>query len=266
MSSQYEERYAQLVREILVEGNSRETRNAPTRATFGKMLVVNELSWGQFPILSCRKMYPRGVLGEFAAFLKGPKSVEDFTNEGCNYWNKWAADDGSLTLDYGNLWRDFNGVDQIDELLNSLSTDPHGRRHIISGWNPANLGSVTLPCCHLLYQWFVEGNSLQMIWYQRSVDTMIGLPSDVILAAAWNILIAEHLGLNPGKLVFMLGDTHIYESHVENAFEYVRRVEQDRGLSECPTYLNEGTIDDFHADSISLIEYDPLSPIYFELH
>lgn len=260
----YEQDYAKLVERILCEGDTRATRNAPTKAIFGECLIVHELRHGRFPILCGRKMYPSGVLGELAAFLKGPKHERDFLYEGCNYWTKWADEDGSLRLDYGNLWLDFNGVNQLSNLLDSLSFDPNGRRHIISGWNPANLPNLSLPCCHLLYQWFVNGNELEMIWYQRSVDTMIGLPSDVILAAAWNIAIAEHVGLNPGKLVFMLGDTHIYTSHLEQTQAYLNRI-QDK-IIVAPDYLYEGSLYDFSNKSISLIDYDPLPPINFELH
>jgi thymidylate synthase len=264
MSSQYETDYAALIADIMINGDNRPTRNHPTKAVFGRMLTVHELRWGQFPILSGRKMYPKGVFGELAAFLKGPKSVEDFQKEGCNYWNKWADDDGTIRVDYGNSWLDFNGVNQLEAVLTSLSEDPNGRRHIISGWRPDHLGSLSLPCCHLLYQWYVNGDSLEMIWYQRSVDTMIGLPSDVVLAAAWNILMANQLGLNPGTLTFMLGDTHIYKSHFPDVTDYLDMLPHTSG--ECPDYFHEGDIYDFNKDSISLIAYDPFHPIQFELH
>lgn len=264
MTSQYEADYCTLVEEILRDGDDRPTRNHPTRAVFGKMLVVHELTWGQFPILHGRKMYPKGVFGELAAFLKGPKHIKDFEAEGCNYWRKWADADGSINVDYGNAWLDYNGINQLTAVLDGLAQDPNGRRHIISGWRPDHLDQLSLPCCHLLYQWFVNGNNLEMIWYQRSVDTMIGLPSDVILAAAWNILMAEAVGLNPGKLVFMLGDTHIYESHLPQVEEYLYAA--GCTPSACPQYFSEGTIDNFHKDSISLIDYNPMDPINFELH
>ena len=264
MPTDYENAYSQLVSEVYIEGNNRPTRNANTRSVFGKTMVVHELVHGQFPILKGRKMYPKPVFGELAAFLKGPKTLKDFEDEGCNYWSKWGNEDGTIDIDYGNSWLDFNGVNQLESVLDSLATDPSGRRHIISGWRPDMLDSLNLPCCHLLYQWYVNDDMLEMIWYQRSVDLMIGLPSDVLLAAAWNILMAEHLGLRPGKLTFMLGDVHIYESHIEYANDYL--VEASK-TSDVPVgYFNEGNIYDFNKDSISLIDYFPCAPINFELH
>ncbi len=264
MPSQYEYDYASLIGRVLINGDDRQTRNAPTRAIFGEILIVHELKWGQFPILAGRKMYPKGVFGELAAFLKGPKTVEDFISNGCNYWTKFGDINGNINVDYGNAWLDFNGVNQLETTLDSLANDPTGRRHIISGWKPDNVPSLTLPCCHLLYQWYVNGDYLEMIWYQRSVDVMVGLPSDVILAAAWNILMADQLNLTPGKLIFMLGDTHIYESHMSNINNYLNAVEliDDQPIG----YFNEGTIYNFVNTSISLIDYNPLDKIDFELH
>jgi len=263
--SRYETAYAQLVREILTEGEERQTRNAPTRAVFGKMLVVDSLCHDEFPILEGRKMYPTGVFGEMAAFLKGPKSIADFEKEGCNYWSKWGEDDGSINLDYGNSWLDYNGINQLEQVLNSLATDPTGRRHIISGWRPDNIAKLSLPCCHLLYQWFVTASGeLEMIWYQRSVDTMIGLPSDVLLAAAWNIMMADQLGLKAGKLTFMLGDTHIYLSHMSKTMEYLGCAQKVR--DDAPGYFYEDDLYNFNKHSISVMDYQPFDPIDMELH
>ena len=87
MPSGYESDYAKLVMDIMLNGDDRQTRNHPTKAVFGRTLVVHELRHGEFPILSARKMYYKGVLGELAAFLKGPKTVKDFEDEGCTLWD-----------------------------------------------------------------------------------------------------------------------------------------------------------------------------------
>lgn len=264
MPSQYEQDYANLIKDVMRDGDERPTRNHPTKAVFGKMLEVRELKYGQFPILSGRKLYYKGVFGELAAFLKGPKTIKDFEDEGCNYWKQWGDKDGRIYVDYGNSWLDFNGVNQLEAVLTSLAEDPNSRRHIITGWNPANLSNLSLPCCHLLYQWYVNGNELEMIFYMRSVDVMLGLPSDVILAAAWNIMMADQLNLQPGKLVFMLGDTHIYKSHHDQVWDYLDILPF---FTVTPvTYFYEDTIYTFNKNSIKLIDYNPLAPMEFKLH
>lgn len=264
--SKYEREYVKLVMDIIRTGEARQTRNAVTRSVFGRTFKIRpELN--RFPILSGRKMFYKPVIGELAAMLKGPKHIDDFKNMGCNYWEKWANTDGSINVDYGNTWLDFNGVNQLEEVVNSIKKDPYGRRHIVTGWRPNTIPDLNLPCCHLLYQWYVRGNELDMIWYQRSVDTMIGLPSDVILAYVFNLLIANSTGLKPGELTFMLGDTHIYEQHLDGAYEYINRIGDqkvyDNILPEHSTCIQ--TINDFNPFEFHLVNYEPMSKIDFEL-
>lgn len=259
----YENDYKLLVKKILDTGEIKNGRNGKTISIFGESLTV-DISGG-FPLLTSRKMHYKGVLGELAAMLRGPKHVNDFKEFGCNYWGDWADADGSLRLDYGNLWMDFNGVNQFEQLLDTLRNNPYDRRMVISGWNPANLDKLSLPCCHMLYQWHVDiDGKLNMIWYQRSVDTMIGLPSDVVFATAWNILIANEVGYTPGKITFMLGDTHIYEEHINGAKQYL-----DAKTFKLPTYTllaagGEHTVD-FTPDMLVIDHYNHGEQIKFLL-
>jgi thymidylate synthase len=226
--SKYEMQYLKMLQHIMVEGSDKQTRNAMTRSVFGMQMKVDMSDGYFFPMLRGRKMYPKGVLGEFAAMLRGPKHVQDFKDFGCNYWGQWADDNGNLDVDYGNAWIDWNGVNQIDELVRTLKTNPNDRRMLVSGWRPDRVPNQSLPCCHMLYQWYVDGDYLDMIWYQRSVDMMVGLPSDVILAAVWNIMLANEVGLQPGVLTFMLGDCHVYEQHFKAFTEYRDNVNANR--------------------------------------
>lgn len=216
----YEANYKKLVKKILDTGELRAGRNGNTKAIFGETLTI-DLNSG-FPLLTSRRIYYKGVFGELAAMLRGPKTLKDFKDYGCNYWDLWARADGNIDIDYGNAWLDFNGVNQLEALVTGLIENPHGRRHMVMGWRPDRLDKVSLPCCHYAYQWYVRDNKyLDMLWHQRSVDTMIGLPSDVVFASAWNIILANEVGLIPGKITFTLGDTHIYEEHIEQAKEYL---------------------------------------------
>jgi len=245
----------------------RKTRNAVTNSYFGEHLVIDSLEHGRFPILLGRKMYYEGVLGELAAFLKGPKHIKDFEKEGCNYWKTWADEDGVIEVDYGNAWLDYNGTNQLEEVVSSLKKDPFGRRHIIDAWRPDHLSTLSLPCCHYSYQWYVTNSGyLEMVWNQRSVDLMVGLPSDIILCAAWNILMAQTVGLKPGKLHLMLGDCHIYEAHKDGLLQYLLQTEDLIGR-QAPIYsvAPDATVFNFSADMLELVGYDPKGPIKFKL-
>ena len=260
----FEIAYRRLIRDILDNGEVRKGRNGTTRSLFGRTLVV-DLQEG-FPLLKGRRIYYKGVLGELAAMLKGPKTIKDFEDQGCNYWKLWGKADGTINVDYGNSWLDYNGFNQHANLIDTLKHNPTDRRMVITGWRPDKLDDLDLPCCHYAYQWYVrDGKYLDMLWHQRSVDTMIGLPSDMVFAAAWNIMIANEVGLVPGKITFTLGDTHIYEEHLMPAREYMGKMiyfEQTDYKLNCP----EGTPTvSFTPDMLEIINYTPREPISFKL-
>lgn len=220
----FEYDYVKLIKKILKTGERRESRAGAAISIFGEKLEVDISK--HFPLLLGRKIFVKPIAGELAAMFKGPKNKSDFIEQGCNYWNEFSGQQGELNLDYGNSWIDFNGVNQLEELVKTLKTNPLDRRMIISGWRPDKLKNLSLPCCHLLYQWYVrEGKYLDMVWYQRSVDTMIGLPADIILAAIWTKLLANECGFTPGKINMMLGDTHIYTNHLDGTMQYLKSID-----------------------------------------
>ena len=269
---QFENDYIDLLLDNRYNGEYKEGRNGRTLSVFGKQLVIKELNYGCFPILQGRKMWYTGVLGELAAFLKGPKLIQDFEMEGCNYWKPWANEYDEIEVDYGNAWtawEDNPEVNQLATVIDELQTNPNSRRHLIVGWNPAHVlnNELSLPCCHYSYQWYVRnGTHLDMIWIQRSVDLMVGLPSDIILATAFNIVMAKLTGYKPGTITMQLGDCHIYEQHIEGALKYLDQ-SLDIGrykpvtykVSDIPTYWN------FTKNDIELIDYQHSDSIKFEV-
>ena len=265
--SNYEDEYIRLVEAIVNYGTDKEGRNGVTTSLFGAQLVVEELKMGQFPLLNGRKIHYKPVLGELAAFFRGPQYVKDFEEQGCNYWSKWANQYGELELDYGNAWiGKYKDDNQITSVINSIKNEPNGRRHLISGWVPQNIEHLSLPCCHYAYQWYVDGEYLDMLWIQRSVDTMIGLPSDVVLAAAWNIIMADLTGYKPGRLIFQLGDVHIYQEHLTPMMQYLEQWEMIRDM-QCSAYqyFSVNTYADFTAVNIEVPLYSPCKHIDFLL-
>ena len=264
---QFEIDYAKLIERILMNGEVRQTRNGETTAIFGEMLTVAINGSNKFPILQGRKMYPQGVFGELAAMLRKPTCVEDFKKWGCNYWGLWAKEDGSINVDYGNAW---HADGQIEQLKHALAYDPMNRRMIISGWRPSKLDELDLPCCHLMYQFYVrDGKYLDMLWTQRSVDMMIGLPSDIVFAAAWLISIANEFSLQPGEIKMSLGDCHIYTEHYDAAIEYTRRVMTKPLSGKSPTYrlsVKEGKdFCSFEPNNIALSVYQSHTKLDLEL-
>lgn len=260
--------YKELVKNILASGKSKTSRNGNTISLFGTQLKFDA---NNIPLLNGRKIFINGVLGEFAAFMQNKYSIDDFKKLGCNYWDAWSGQDGRLDLDYVEqlhmiqVYIKGDWYSQLEALKIGLKNDPMSRRHIINLWVPENLHVLSLPCCHYSYQFLVdEDNKLHMIWNQRSADTMVGIPSDMILAYLWVQCLCKELGFVPGEVTMNFGDTHIYEEHIAGAKEYLENIVPK--LIPIAKLSAEFTcIEKFMPTMLEVIQYDPHPAIKFEL-
>lgn len=260
--NRFEEAYFALVTQVLCKGYDTDNRNGRTLSLIGKTLSFS--LYNEFPLLNSREYNYCGVFGEFAALLRGPKSLNDFIDQGCLYWAKWANADLSLSLDYGNAWLDFNGVNQLEWIAKEIKSNPTSRRLIVSGWRPDHVinNELSLPCCHYSYQFIVRGNTLNMVWIQRSADLMIGVPADAILAALWVIALANEVGLEPGEVVMQFGDTHIYAEHIEQAKKLKEVYFETCPTSKAPmfkTHFVPGQpLTEFKPTDVEIVGYAPV--------
>lgn len=250
-----DEVYADLGFYLLGTGDFRKGRNGNTLSLFGTQLKYDMANG--FPILSMRKIFWKGVLGEFISFLQDAETVEEFRANGCNYWDLWADETGHLALDYPPR-------EQLEYVIGLLKSDPTSRRIIIDLWNPDNRGNLSLDPCHTQYQFSVRAGRLDMIWTQRSVDYAVGAPSDFILAALYNVTIANECDLVPGIITFNFGDTHLYEEHIDDFATMLRNYELNPSNSYV-SYELTSTTKDITKDSLTLIDYEPAGSYKFEL-
>lgn len=272
----YENDYRHLLEKVREFGEYRPSRAGETIGLFGEMLKISTLRYGKFPVLTTRKMFVRPIAAELECFLKGTQWLEDFKNAGCNYWDAnakaWWRNQGDPTKEmslgriYGVQWRrwlsDVAEHDQIEALIDGLTKDEYGRRHVVTAWRPDELGEMCLPPCHIMFQCYmgVDGH-LSMTIYMRSVDLCIGLPADVVLYATLLALIANEVRAKPGDLIFMLGDTHIYTNHLSKWIEQARRTPGD-----LPTYTLNSLTTAFVADQLQLHDYNPQEAIKYEFN
>jgi len=156
-------------------------------------------------------------------------SMEEFIDEiktNDEFAKKW----GELGPIYGKQWRNWNDgydlpipIDQIEELIVGLKSNPNSRRHIVSAWNVGELDRVVLPPCHYGFQCYVADGKLSLMWNQRSVDTFLGLPFNIASYGTLLLLLCEETGYRPGHLIGNLGDVHLYKNHIEQAKEQLSR-------------------------------------------
>lgn len=172
--------YEDLLRDILANGEAKGDRTGTgTTAVFGRQIRYNLAD--SFPLLTTKKVYFHGVVGELLWFLKGDSNVKWLQDNNIRIWNEWADADGELGPVYGVQWRSWptpNGghIDQISQALELLKTNPESRRNIVSAWNVSEIDNMALPPCHLLFQFFVANGKLSCQLYQRSADMFLGVP------------------------------------------------------------------------------------------
>ena len=220
--------YQSLIREVLENGVESEDRTGTgTIRIFGAMFKHN-LATG-FPAVTTKKLAYRAMSGELACFLKGHTDVREFRNRGCKIWDAnlakaFGPDETDLGPIYGAQWRNFNGVDQLYNVLKELRNNPNSRRLMVTAWNPGQLEDMCLPPCITQWQLSVIDDRLNLAYNQRSCDLMLGFPFDVAEHALLAHLICHETGLKPGTLTAFLGDCHIYKNHVEAAVETLNRM------------------------------------------
>ena len=259
--------YLELCERILETGLSSDDRTGVgTLSLFGEQLRF-DLSRG-FPAITTKKLAWRSVVAELLWFIEGScderrlaeiqfgtrdqsKKTIWSANATAEYWIPKARFDGDLGRVYGVQWRNWRApfnqtIDQLEELIKGLKTDPNSRRHIISAWNPGELHLMALPPCHSFIQFYLRNNQLSCQMYQRSADVFLGVPFNIASYALFTHLIAKEIGATVGELILTFGDVHIYKNHVEAVEEQLTRKPYDFPSLDISNVnsLYSGTVDD----------------------
>lgn len=148
-------------------------------------------------------------------------------------------------------------IDQMAELVNGLRNDPHGRRHVVSAWNPAELHLMALPPCHMFFQCYVgNGDYLDLKMYQRSADTFLGVPFNIASYATLLHILAGVTGMTARRLIMDFGDVHLYSDHLPLAEQMLRR--NYKGMPELIVDVGEGEpLEQIKQSQFTLVGYDP---------
>jgi thymidylate synthase len=208
--------YLDLVRDVLEHGERRTDRTGVgTLSMFGTQSRY-DLREG-FPLVTTKKVLFPAVVRELLWFLRGSTNIHDDLAQHTPIWNAWADADGELGPIYGYQWRNWGGqgIDQIQQAIDTIKKDPTSRRIIVSAWNVADLPRMKLPPCHAFFQFYVAGRHLDLQLYQRSGDLALGVPFNIASYALLQEMIAKECGLTARFFVHTLGDAHIYLNHVE---------------------------------------------------
>lgn len=292
--------YLELVRHIRDQGVKKEDRTGTgTQSVFGYQMRFN-LAEG-FPLVTSKKVHLKSILHELLWFVRGDTNIRYLVENGVGIWNDWPyqswlrqtgrdkdlpmyspewkagmkvfierikTDDafceefGDLGPVYGKQWRDFEGVDQLAQLVADIKSNPDSRRLIVSAWNPKDIPVMVksgLPPCHSLFQFYVSEGRLSCQLYQRSADVFLGVPFNIASYAILTMMIAQVCGLEPGDFVHTFGDAHLYSNHMDQVEEQLSRT-----TYALPTLAINPDVDnlfDFVFDDFELQNYQSHGPI-----
>lgn len=250
--------YEDLLRSVLNDGSGKSDRTGTgTRSLFGAQLRYHLDQ--SFPLLTTKKVYFHGVIGELLWFLRGESNISWLQDNRVKIWDAWADDEGELGPVYGVQWRSWptasgEHIDQIQGALETLKNDPNSRRNIVSAWNVSELDEMALMPCHLLFQLYVADGKLSMQVYQRSADMFLGVPFNLASYAALTHMFAQQAGLEVGDLIWTGGDCHIYNDHIAQVEEQLSR--QPREYPQLKLHKAD-SIFDYDFDDFELIGYNP---------
>ncbi len=218
--------YLDLLKKVKNSGKPKGDRTGTgTVSIFGHQMRFNLED--SFPLLTTKKIHFKSVAYELLWFLKGETNISYLKENGVSIWDEWADDNGDLGPVYGKQWRKWeakNGIhDQVAEVIKQIKENPNSRRHIVSAWNVADIPSMALAPCHILFQFYVQDGKLSCQLYQRSADVFLGVPFNIASYALLTHMIANICDLRVGEFVHTLGDAHLYTNHLEQAEEQLSR-------------------------------------------
>ncbi len=251
--------YLDLLRHVLEHGKLKADRTGTgTYSVFGAQTRFDLRS--HFPLLTTKKVHTKSIIYELLWFLRGDTNVKYLNERGVTIWDEWADKDGNLGRVYGAQWCDWRTPDgrslnQIDQVIEQIKTNPDSRRHIVTAWNPGEIGQMALPPCHALFQFYVSDGELSCQLYQRSADIFLGVPFNIASYALLTLMVAQVCGLKPGDFVHTFGDLHLYSNHIEQAKLQLSR--EPRPLPQMKLNPAVKNIRDFKFEDFELVNYDP---------
>jgi thymidylate synthase len=251
--------YLDLMRRVRAEGVRKTDRTGTgTISIFGHQMRF-DLAEG-FPLVTTKKLHVKSIVHELIWFLAGDTNTAYLKRHGVSIWDDWADEAGDLGPVYGKQWRswtmpDGRTIDQIQEAVETIKSNPDSRRIIVSAWNPADIPDMALAPCHCLFQFYVADGRLSCQLYQRSADVFLGVPFNIASYALLTMMMAQVTGLRAGDFVHTFGDTHLYLNHLEQADLQLTRT--PRPLPRMEINPDVRSIFGFRYEDFKLTGYDP---------
>lgn len=285
MTTKHDETYLDLVSYVLENGVYKPDRTGVGVYSIFDYQMTFDLSDGTIPLLTTKKMHTRSIIHELLWYLRGDTNIKYLNDNGVTIWDEWADSIGNLGPVYGHQWRDWSSyelvesdivdldgeplhcratvsehhVDQIANLIETLKNNPNDRRMIVSAWNVGQLHQMRLPPCHYSFQCYAkpvdDTYELSLKIHQRSCDVGLGVPFNIVQYSILLRMIAEVVGMRPGKLIWDGGDIHIYQNHISALDQQLQRTSTGAPTLSFARRISD--IDDFQYDDFVITNYHP---------
>jgi thymidylate synthase len=250
--------FHELMRHVLDHGAKKSDRTGTgTLSVFGHQMRF-DLSAG-FPLVTTKKLHLKSIVYELLWFLSGNTNNQWLKERGVSIWDEWAAPDGDLGPVYGYQWRSWpapNGqhIDQIQEIIQTIKTNPDSRRIIVSAWNVADIPKMALAPCHAFFQFYVASGKLSCQLYQRSADIFLGVPFNIASYALLTHMVAQQCNLDVGDFIWTGGDCHLYSNHLEQVELQLSRMPYP--LPQLKIHRKPDSIFDYQFEDFEIVGYE----------
>ena len=276
---QLEQSYLGTMFNIFVNGEKRKTRNGITHSLFNKTLCW-DLADG-FPLLTTKKMFWKGIVEELLFFIRGDTDSTKLSKLGVKIWEPNTTREfldsnvfkdypvGEMGPMYGYQWRFFNkpypstesdenqGIDQLKKVIEEIKKDPHSRRILMSDFNPQQVHQgVLYPCHSIVIQFYVHEKRLCCSMYQRSADFFLGIPFNIASTSLLVHIISQLTNLKPGIVNLIMGDYHIYQEHVDQVFEQIKRVPKKLPILQIPQFETLEQVEKSKLEDYQILHYE----------
>lgn len=237
-----EYKYLHLLERILKEGVEKSDRTGTGTKSIPHAMISFDLNSG-FPLLTTKKMAWKVMKVELEGFIKGITSKKWYQERGCHIWDEWCnpqkvpygheaetkkkmLEEDDLGKIYGSQWNNFNGqgYNQLQQIIDTLKTNPSDRRMVCTAWNPCVLNEVSLPSCHYSFVLSTTKDVLNLSFTARSQDVPLGTPFNISSYALLLHLFCKESGLKEGVITGFLNNVHIYNNQIDGVKEQFNRI------------------------------------------
>lgn len=278
MSQANERTYLDMLERILDEGKFRKPEGEEGRHELFSQTLRFDLSDNKLPLMTTKKVFFKSLAVEMLWFLSGAQDISMLKENNVKIWDIWdnkkEGPEGGVGPLYGYQWRHwqidpwasenfYNGkteIDQVSQVMKSLAERPEARSHMITAWRPDHLKAMSIKPCHMLLQFYRYEDEVSLMMTQRSCDSYLGVPFNIAQYSLLTHMVAHQLGCKAKEFIWVGGDVHIYDNHVDQVREQLKKPIFDEptiGFNRKPEDIFSYKYEDFNLENYAHADYVP---------